>query len=135
MAALPINTETYGQLLATTLPAVITTDEEHAAALEHVAELAIKEDKATAEEIRLLSLLATLAEDYERKRWRRKRQKFSPHEMLAFLIQEHGLKQSDLAGIASQSNISAILAGKRPIGKLTALKLAERFHISPDLFL
>ena len=82
-----------------------------------------------------MKLLATLIEDYERKRWSRKRQKFAPREILAFLMQENGLKQADLADIAPQSNISAILAGKRPIGNAMAIKLAKRFHVSPELFL
>lgn len=40
----------------------------------------------------------------------------------------------ELSEIGSQPNISAILAGRRPIGKRTALKLAERLQVSLDLF-
>ena len=135
MAALPIDYKAYGALLAEAQPAVIANDEEHAAAIRRMTDVMKKEEKATPEELRLLGLYAIVVEEYERTRWRHKRQTFSPREMLAFLIEEQGLKQTDLDGIASQSNISAILAGRRPIGKLMALKLAERFHVSPDLFL
>ncbi|HMJ62880.1 MAG TPA: helix-turn-helix domain-containing protein [Bryobacteraceae bacterium] len=83
----------------------------------------------------LLKLLAALIEDYERKRWPRKRPKSSPSEMLAFLMEENGLKQTDLSDIAPQSNISAILRGKRSISKAIALRLAKRFRVSPELFL
>lgn len=135
MPLLEINSKAYGELLAAKRPTVIHDDEEHGAAMAHLAELAQKENSATPEELELLNLLATLVEDYERKRWSRKQNKFSPREMLAFLMEENGLKQSDLADIASQSNISAILSGKRQIGPVTAVKLGKRFHVSPELFL
>jgi len=90
---------------------------------------------ATPEEVALMQLWATLIEDYERKRWPRRRLRTTPAGMLAFLMAENGLKQSDLADIASQSNISAMLRGKRVIGKAIAEKLAKRFHVAPALFL
>lgn len=135
MPLLTIDSKAYGELLAAKRPTVVHDDEEHGAAMAYLAELAQKEDRATPEELELLNLLATLVEDYERKRWSRIRKKFSPSEMLAFLMEENGVKQSDLAGVASQSNISAILAGKRQVGPVTAVKLGKRFHVSPELFL
>lgn len=59
----------------------------------------------------------------------------TPAELLAYLMEEHGLSQSDLADVAPQPHISAILHGKRTISKAIAKKLAERFHVSSDLFL
>ena len=64
-----------------------------------------------------MNLLAILVENYERKRRPRKREKLSPAEMLAYLMEENGLKQTDLADIALQPNLSAILGGKRAISK------------------
>ena len=58
----------------------------------------------------------------------------SPRDALAFLMREHGLKQIDLAGIAGQGTISAILAGKRGISKRLARRLAERFGVSAAVF-
>ncbi|HEY4034629.1 MAG TPA: helix-turn-helix domain-containing protein [Ktedonobacteraceae bacterium] len=58
-----------------------------------------------------------------------------PHEMLRFLMDQHGLKQEDLADCAPQSRISDILNGKRSISKEIAKKLARRFHVHADLFL
>jgi HTH-type transcriptional regulator/antitoxin HigA len=55
--------------------------------------------------------------------------------MLRFLMDEHGLKQEDLADCAPQSRISDILNGKRSISKEIAKKLARRFHVHADLFL
>jgi HTH-type transcriptional regulator/antitoxin HigA len=135
MIELAIDLKAYGELLAEKRPTVIHNDEEHAAAMEYITQLAQKGDDATREELELLNLLATLIEDYEWKRWPIRRKKCSPRELLAFLMEENGLKQGDLSNIATQSNISAILAGRRPIGAATAVKLGKRFHVSPDLFL
>lgn len=58
-----------------------------------------------------------------------------PKEVLRFLMDQHGLKQEDLADCAPQSRISDILAGNRGISKEIAKKLARRFNLSADLFL
>lgn len=58
----------------------------------------------------------------------------NPRDALAFLMQEHKLKQTDLADIAGQGTVSAILAGKRGISKRLATKLAERFGVSAAVF-
>lgn len=59
----------------------------------------------------------------------------APGEVLRFLMDQHGLRQSDLTDCAPQSRISDILAGRRDISKEIAKKLARRFHVSTDLFL
>jgi len=58
-----------------------------------------------------------------------------PHEILRFLMDQHGLKQEDLADCASQGRISEILSGKRAISKEIAKNLARRFHVHADLFI
>ncbi len=58
-----------------------------------------------------------------------------PREVLRFLMDQHGLKQEDLADCAPQSRISEILNGKRSISKDIAKKLAKRFNVSASLFL
>lgn len=58
-----------------------------------------------------------------------------PREVLRYLMAEHGLKQTDLASIASQGTISDILCGRRGISKALAKKLAVRFHVSAGGFL
>lgn len=57
-----------------------------------------------------------------------------PKEVLRYLIELRSLKQGDLAEIVPQSNLSAILAGKRKIGATLAGKLAKFFNISPAVF-
>lgn len=60
-----------------------------------------------------------------------------PREVLRYLLDEHNLKQKDLEGegIASQSLISDVLAGRRTISKRLAKSLAERFHVEVSAFL
>lgn len=58
-----------------------------------------------------------------------------PKEVLRFLMEQHGLRQEDLADCAPQDRISDILAGNRGISKDIAKKLARRFNVSTDLFL
>jgi HTH-type transcriptional regulator / antitoxin HigA len=58
----------------------------------------------------------------------------TPRDALAFLMAQHGLKQTDMAEIAGQGTLSAILAGKRGISKQLAGKLAQRFGVSTAVF-
>lgn len=58
-----------------------------------------------------------------------------PQEVLRYLMTEHGLRQTDLGGIASQGTLSDILSGRRGISKALAKKLAARFHVSAGVFL
>jgi HTH-type transcriptional regulator/antitoxin HigA len=55
--------------------------------------------------------------------------------MLAHLMEEHGLTQSQVPEIGPQSLVSAILSGKRPINARMARALAIRFKVSGDAFL
>jgi HTH-type transcriptional regulator/antitoxin HigA len=58
-----------------------------------------------------------------------------PREVLRFLMDQHDLKQGDLADCAPQSRISEILSGKRVISKALAKDLARHFHVHADVFL
>ena len=58
-----------------------------------------------------------------------------PHEVLRFLMDQHGLKQEDLVCCAPQNRISDILNGKRSISKDVAKCFAQRFHVRADVFL
>lgn len=60
----------------------------------------------------------------------------APKDVLKFLMEEHGLKQSDLkAELGSQGVVSEILNGKREINARQAKALAGRFNVSPSAFL
>jgi len=58
----------------------------------------------------------------------------SPKDVLRFLMDARGLKQDDLSAVVAQSNLSAILAGKRKISATMAGKLGKFFGISPAVF-
>ena len=58
----------------------------------------------------------------------------SPRDALRFLMVSRGLKQEDLRAVVPQSNLSAILAGKRKISATMAGKLGKFFGISPAVF-
>lgn len=58
-----------------------------------------------------------------------------PRAVLQFLMEQHGLKQTDLADCAPQSRISEILGGQRAVSKALAKRLAVRFRVPAELFL
>ena len=55
-------------------------------------------------------------------------------EALAYLMEEHGLRQSDLPEVGSQGVVSEILSGKRELNMRQIRALAERFGVSPAVF-
>lgn len=59
-----------------------------------------------------------------------------PAAVLRFLMDQHSLRQADLAEIfGSQSNVSEVLNGKREINARQARALAARFSVSPAAFI
>ena len=58
-----------------------------------------------------------------------------PHETLKFLMQQHGLKQTDLTDLIDQGTLSKVLRGNRAISKTLAKALAARFKVSVETFL
>ena len=58
----------------------------------------------------------------------------SPRDALMYLMEAHGLKQTDLSDLASQGAISAILNGRREISRQLAVKLGERFAVPAGVF-
>ena len=58
-----------------------------------------------------------------------------PGNVLKALMDEHGLKQSDLPEIGSQGVISEILSGKRQFNVRQIKLLSERFKVSPAVFM
>ena len=60
----------------------------------------------------------------------------TPAAVLAYLMEEHNLKQTDLAEeLGGQSIVSAILNGKRELNTRQVKALATRFNVSPAVFL
>ncbi|HEY8035756.1 MAG TPA: helix-turn-helix domain-containing protein [Methylobacter sp.] len=81
----------------------------------------------------VLDFLADQVKSYEDERF--SIPKAEPHDVLRFLMEQHGLHQEDLSDCAPQSRISEILAGKRSISKENAKRFARRFNVHTELFL
>jgi HTH-type transcriptional regulator/antitoxin HigA len=56
-------------------------------------------------------------------------------DVLNVLMEEHGLKQSDLSEIGSQGVVSEILSGKRQLNVRQIKILSKRFKVSPAAFI
>jgi len=59
----------------------------------------------------------------------------SPVEVLTFLMEQHGLRQTDLPEIGAQSVVSAVLSGKRQLNARQIRALSARFGVAADVFL
>jgi len=82
----------------------------------------------------LLDLVTKEVEAYEVKQ--QALPEAAPAKVLAFLMEEHNLKQTDLAEeLGGQSIVSAILNGKRELNTRQVKALAARFNVSPAVFL
>lgn len=57
-----------------------------------------------------------------------------PQALLSFLMEEHGLKQSDLPEVGNQSVVSQILSGARELNVRQIHSLAKRFKVPVGVF-
>ncbi len=80
----------------------------------------------------LLDTLGTLIEVYEEEH--HPIPDSSGADVLHYLMDEHGLTQSNLPEIGSQGVVSEILNGKRELNVRQIRKLAERFKVSTAVF-
>lgn len=125
----------YANLLVGYLPGVIDTEEENDKAVEFAGALMRKGASRSPEETRLLDLLVTLIEDFEEKAYPMG-ESVKPADILRSLMDEHGLKQTDMVDIfGSQGVVSQVLNGKRSISKAQARRLSERFRLPLDIFI
>ena len=82
----------------------------------------------------MLELLGQLVEDFEHVH--HSLPDAEPGQVLRFLMDQHELKQADLAHeIGSQSVVSEILNGHRQINARQAKALAQRFGVSSSVFI
>jgi HTH-type transcriptional regulator/antitoxin HigA len=82
----------------------------------------------------LLDVVTAFVRDYEGRNV--EIPKAEPSAVLRLLMEQHDLRQTDLANIlGSQSNISEVLRGKREINARQARTLGKRFGVSPAVFI
>lgn len=128
------NKEVYGRLLLDVLPASIDSAEEYER-IESVFNDLWNKPELSPEEERLFHLLTDLLEDYGKKT-SGEIPPFTPRELLATLMKENNLKQTDMTEIfGTQSVVSEVLNGKREITKLQARALSERFAMKIEAFI
>lgn len=112
----------------------IQSEEEYDRAIAHLNELL---DEVGTDEnhplYELLDTLGTLIHAYEERHLAVP--EASGAEVVRFLMEEHGLRQSDLDEIGSQGVVSEILNGKRSLNVRQIKALAERFGVSPAVFI
>jgi len=130
-----IENKIYADLVVKVLPTAIQSENEYKIMLANIDELMSKgENKISPEEERLLETLAISVEAYEDKHY--PMPEVAPNEILKYLMEERGLKQSDLLHVFGSSGIaSEVVGGKRSISKAQAKKLAEFFKVSVELFI
>jgi len=91
-------------------------------------------DRETHPLMGLLDIVTTFVHDYEVSNVKIPEAK--PTVVLRFLMQQHDLRQADLAELfGTQSNVSEALNGKREINARQAKALAKRFGVSPAVFI
>lgn len=110
---------------------VIQNDADHADALALAARLMDADTEA--DRARLVAQ-ARLIEAYEKTRWPRERP--AVPELLAYLMDQHGLSRADLIPIlGTASRVSEVLRGKRELSMAMIKRIRERFHVSADLLI
>lgn len=81
----------------------------------------------------LIKLLSDAIEAYDAETY--PAEPVSPRDMMAFLMEQHQLRQGDLPEIGSQGVVSEILRGKRELNLRQIQALAMRFRVSMSTFL
>lgn len=131
-AAEIVNEQEYADLLSRALPHVIHTEAENERCTAVLEALLAKSAK-TEEEQRLVELLTLLIENFEERRYAFPPS--TPADIVRHLMDANGLRQVDMMEIfGSPSVVSEVLSGKRDLSKAHIVLLAERFHVSPELF-
>ena len=128
-------TVTYEELLIETLPQVIETEAQYRRIARRFGGLVGKGPARSAQETRIMRLLALLVEDYDR-RHSLPPDHSTPAERLQFLLEHSGKTATDLQPVFGQrSHVHEALTGKRGISAPQARKLGQMFRVSPGLFL
>ncbi len=132
----PSTTDGYLNLVQRFPLRPLRNDREHEQAIGMTTDLMRESPPLQQHERDYLGTLALLIKDYEQRRWPRERRRIPPVEMLKHFMEEGSLSVSDIGRIiGSQPAASLILAGKRELSKTHIRRLADRFKVSPALFL
>lgn len=123
---------TYTDLLSQVTPKVTETEEEYGVTLAIVESLAFNPNRTTEQTV-LYKLLVSLVEAYEEEHY--PITEASPVVVLNHILEASETTPTDLVGLLGSSRaVSEIVDGSRVISKVEAQILANRFNISPSLF-
>jgi HTH-type transcriptional regulator/antitoxin HigA len=115
---------------ATTVPITSEEQNEHYTGVLH--ELVMRGNLSQKEE-EYVELLSLLIEAYEDEHYPIRAG--SPAEVIKTLMKANNLKQKDLARIfGTESMVSMVLKGTRPLNAEHIKGLSKRFHVSPAVF-
>lgn len=130
---LTIDSAVYSSLLTEITPKVIESEAEYERTLSITEKLTFKQDK-TPEEMAVYKLLVVLVEAYEAEYYPMR--EASPDEVLRHILEASGTHSADLVGTLGSSDVvSEIVKGERKMSEAQAQILADRFKVSPDLFI
>ena len=97
---------------------------------------ALMKDEATADATSMTGLMNLLADRI--RAYEEQTQPWPPHSTpasrLAFLMEQHGLRQSDLPELGPQSVVSELLRGNRTLNMRQTVALAKRFALPMEAF-
>ena len=128
-----IDLKVYSQLVAEVIPKLIETEDEYDRFLAVAERLTFKQEQ-TPEESALYDLVTMLVETYEAEHYSIERS--SPVEVLEHIIESSGIDRSELVGMfGSDESLDRVLAGRDLINSTQAQALAQRFKLSPQIFL
>jgi len=113
---------------------VPTNDDEYEQLLDLLDEITdIVRDDETHPLVGLMDVLGVVIESYESEHVPEPEN--NPAEMLKYLMWTFNLKQSELPEVGSQGVVSEILHGKRQLNVRQIKALAQRFDVSPAVFI
>ncbi len=130
----------YGQLCEVFPIHIIRNKKHHQQALAVLLKLSeyLQQKNLTSDKKEILDYmdaLGLLVAEYERKHYVADLKRITGAEILAFLLEQHSLKQDDLAKeLGGQSVVSDILSGKRRLNNQQVTALSVRFGVSPAVF-
>lgn len=84
---------------------------------------------------RLFLLLADLMEARDRREAPPAPPDVSPAQALRFLMEQHGLNQSQVPEVGNQSVVSQVLSGRRQLNVRQIAALCQRFGVGAGLFI
>jgi HTH-type transcriptional regulator/antitoxin HigA len=123
----------YKRLINEVPPKVIRSEQENRFYLDKITEMTRRWKKLSAAEKDLYDTLKVLVADFESRTYRIPAA--SPIEVVQALMQANGLKQRDLVGIfPTESVVSEVLRGHRPLRVEHIRRLSKRFNVSPAVF-